>query len=359
MPAHLSAVALAGAAVAAAAPFPLPVLTPFGANSIRVQWAPPGLPLVNSSYSPFLDEPVSSSRVVTRSSTSLTAGNLAIAVDAATGFITATRVSDGAVLLTQTNLSWGPPVARGRFPSAEVAFAGRASDETLVGMGEQGLSDHVALERPFERSFVDTEYYGYNSGRQAFMPVYFSSRGYGLVVAQQGYGFLRVDVAPYFSAFNASSTATVDMWITTTPDDAVFDAAHPHPFLALLEQYADAVGHAPPMPAFAAGFIACKDRYRNQSQLLDVAHGYIDRGIPISMIVIDWFHWENLGDMSLKPACWPDPQGMVDELRSLGIELMTTHWPFMSESSVHRAEYEAAGALAINASSNAADVFWE
>jgi len=63
--------------------------------------------------------------------------------------------------------------------------------------------------------------------------------------------------------------------------------------------------------------------------------------------------------MSLKPECWPDPQGMVDELRALGIELMVTHWPFMSPTSVHRAAYEAAGALAVNASSGAADTFWE
>ena len=54
-------------------------------------------------------------------------------------------------------------------------------------------------------------------------------------------------------------------------------------------QYADAVGYAPLMPAFASGFIASKDRYRNQSQFLDVAHGYIDRGIPISMLTVDWY----------------------------------------------------------------------
>jgi alpha-glucosidase (family GH31 glycosyl hydrolase) len=42
--------------------------------------------------------------------------------------------------------------------------------------------------------------------------------------------------------------------------------------------------------------------------------------------------------MALKPECWPDPQGMVDELQGLGIEVMTTHWPFMSTESVHRAE---------------------
>ena len=172
-----------------------------------------------------------------------------------------------------------------------------------------------------------------------------SSAGYGMMITYPGYGWLRVDVAPYQSAYNASSIETLDIWLTTTPGNPVYSAGTPHPFLSLLSQYADAVGYAPPMPAFASGFIASKDRYRNQSQFLSVAHGYIDRGIPLSLLTIDWFHWDNLGDMSLTPVCWPDPQGMVDELKGLGVELMVTHWPFMSKESVHRAAYEAAGAL--------------
>lgn len=51
-------------------------------------------------------------------------------------------------------------------------------------------------------------------------------------------------------------------------------------------------------------------------------HRYVERGLPIAMIVIDWFHWVEMGDFGLKPQCWPDPQAMVDELRTLGIELM-------------------------------------
>lgn len=102
----------------------------------------------------------------------------------------------------------------------------------------------------------------------------------------------------------------------------------------LLHNYVDVVGHAMPMPFWSTGFIQvklcielnfcscsaqCKDRYRNQSQLLNVARGYAERGLPVSMIVIDWFHWVNMGDWALNPHCWPDPQAMVDELRSLGI----------------------------------------
>ena len=31
-----------------------------------------------------------------------------------------------------------------------------------------------------------------------------------------------------------------------------------------------------------------------------------------------------MGDWQLNPACWPDPQAMVDELHGMGIELMVT-----------------------------------
>jgi hypothetical protein len=47
------------------------------------------------------------------------------------------------------------------------------------------------------------------------------------------------------------------------------------------------------------------------------------------------------------------------QLRGMGIETMITHWPFMSPDSVWRAEYEAAGLLAINRTSGHADLFWE
>jgi alpha-D-xyloside xylohydrolase len=363
MRARAVSLALLLTALAAAAP-PQPVITPYGANSFRVQWAPPGLPVVNSSYSPFLDAPVSSTPSSTAGNVHVN-GNLRVTADAATGLIFATRVHDGAVVFNATALVFGQPRAGGRLPSAQLDAAGVGAGETLVGGGQLGLTGRATLALPFEADYVASEYYRINSGRTALLPLFFSSAGYGVMVAQQGYGNLRVDRAPNTSAFNAYSTATVELWITTVPAPAAAPAAAApaaaavHAVVPLLRQYADAVGHAPPMPAFAAGFIASKDRYRNQSQLLDVAHGYVDRGIPLSVLVIDWFHWANLGDMSLDPRCWPDPAGMVDELRGLGVELMTTHWPFMSPSSVHRAAFEAAGALAVNVSSGAADTFWQ
>src|SRR4051812_44814167 len=119
--------------------------------------------------------------------------------------------------------------------------------------------------------------------------------------------------------------------------------------------WVDAVGHAPVLPPWAAGFWQCKNRYANQSQLLQVlslllspllffflllpssssflllpsssssssfflpllsclvssllyscndliefspkvANGYYSRGINVSVIVIDYMHWPLMGD---------------------------------------------------------------
>jgi hypothetical protein len=176
---------LLAAALAGAQPPPQPVVTPFGANSFRLQWAPPGLPVVNSTYSPFLDTPASSTPFSVAGSV-YTNGNLRVTVDPATGLFAATRVSDGAALVAATSLAFGPPLARGRFPSAQLETTGAAAGETMVGMGEQGLTGRATLALPFEVNYIDSEYYGYNSGRTAFMPLLFSSAGYGVMAAQQG-----------------------------------------------------------------------------------------------------------------------------------------------------------------------------
>ena len=350
-------------AVAAAQDAVVPTVTvrAWGANSYRLSWASPGGytcadPVL---LTPFLPAPLSSTPSWSASDGSTyTNGNLQVAVDAATGLVTATRLSDGAVVLRQRSIAWGAAIAAGDPPSAELVLDGPSADETLVGMGERGLDDTVVLPLPFHREVWEAEYYAFNEGRSAFLPLWFSSLGVGTMLTMSSYGSVKLDRGGA-TTLNSSSVRCLEVWVTVTPDTPVYAEGVPHPFLALLRQYADAVGYAPRMPAFAAGFIASKDRYHNQSQFLAVARGYADRGLPLSMLVVDWFHWVALGDMKFNAACWPDPAGMIAELRGMGIETMVTHWPFMSATSAHRAAFESAGALAINASSGQADVFWQ
>ena len=99
------------------------------------------------------------------------------------------------------------------------------------------------------------------------------------------------------------------------------------------------------MPKFASGFWQCKLRYKTQEELLKVAHEYKDKGLPINVIVIDFFHWPNQGEWKFDPKYWPDPKGMVDELKQLGIKLMVSIWPTVDVNSENYDEMNDKGYL--------------
>jgi alpha-D-xyloside xylohydrolase len=101
-----------------------------------------------------------------------------------------------------------------------------------------------------------------------------------------------------------------------------------------MHSFVDAVGHAPLLPSYAAGYWHSKNRYESSSQLLDAARGFRDRGINVSVIVVDFHHWVHMGDFSFDRRNWSDPAGMVAELRRLGVEqVMVSAWPFLAEHS--------------------------
>ena len=56
-------------------------------------------------------------------------------------------------------------------------------------------------------------------------------------------------------------------------------------------------------------------------------------------------HWVAQGDWKFNEKCWPDPQGMVDQLATQGIETMVTYWPFQTVASQHWDEFNSSGFL--------------
>eukprot|EP00118_Oscarella_pearsei_P013982 m.116749 g.116749 ORF g.116749 m.116749 type:complete len:430 (+) comp37585_c0_seq1:1063-2352(+) len=100
-----------------------------------------------------------------------------------------------------------------------------------------------------------------------------------------------------------------------------------------MQNYIDAVGHAPVLPEFAAGYWHSKNRYSSQAELLDAARNFSQYEIPVSFIIIDYFHWKHMGDWSFDSTYWPDPRAMVDEVEQLGMRIMVSVWPFSSPQS--------------------------
>ncbi len=149
---------------------------------------------------------------------------------------------------------------------------------------------------------------------QITIPFMISSMGYGFLWNNPSVG--RAVFGKNITTWEASSSKCIDYWITAGDTPAEIE-----------ENYASVTGYAPMMPDYAMGFWQCKLRYQTQDELLNVAREYKKRGLPISVIVIDFFHWPYMGDWRFDEEYWYDIEGMVKELKELGIELMVSVWP--------------------------------
>ncbi|MCQ4086562.1 glycoside hydrolase family 31 protein [Saccharibacillus sp. JS10] len=167
---------------------------------------------------------------------------------------------------------------------------------------------------------------------QTSVPFLLSSAGYGMLWHNPAIG--EASFNTNVSIWSAPSTKQLDYWITAGDTPAEIE-----------EAYANATGKVPMMPEFGLGFWQCKLRYRNQEELLSVAREYVARKLPISVIVIDFFHWTNQGDWKFDEKYWPDPEGMVRELQALGIELMVSVWPTVQTESENYEEMVEKGYL--------------
>ncbi|MET8100513.1 glycoside hydrolase family 31 protein [Streptomyces sp. NPDC005236] len=287
-------------------------IEPWGPDAVRVR-ARLGGPLLEGLPGALLDEPedTASTLELRHGEGRLTVGALTVEVSAE-GLIRFTRTGDDGELLAEERAHFWWPGSRLYTPTGnghhrlEQRFAAYEG-ERLYGLGQHqhGLFDQKgAVLDLIQRNAEVT------------VPVLTSSRGYTLLWNNPAIG--RVELAGNGTRWVADSARQIDYWITAgTPADAQ-------------RRYSAATGRTPMLPEWAAGFWQCKLRYRTQDELLGVAREYRRRGLPLSVIVCDFFHWTHLGDWRFDPAEWPDPAAMQTELAALGVKLVVSVWPSVS-----------------------------
>lgn len=94
--------------------------------------------------------------------------------------------------------------------------------------------------------------------------------------------------------------------------------------------YRELTGRAPMMPIWAFGLWQSRQRYKTQGEILDVARGFRSRGIPLDVIVQDWFYWkaDAWGSHAFDPERFPDPDAMIRTLHdSDHLRYMISVWP--------------------------------
>ena len=193
---------------------------------------------------------------------------------------------------------------------SEVHFAAN-EDERLYGLGQNAngfLNQKGCVIDLYQRHV------------KAVIPFIVSNQGYGFLWNNPGLG--RAELGYDRTRWIAYGCKQMDYYITAGDS-----------YAEILERYADVTGHAPMLPYWASGFWQCKNRYKTQEEFLEVAREYKRRSLPLSVLVIDYLHWERTGDWKLDPEFWPDPEAMVKELDEMGVRIMISPWFLVNRES--------------------------
>lgn len=235
---------------------------------------------------------------------------------------------DGSELLAETPAHHTWPPARhwrpgpGGLHHVAVRFRGYG-EERLYGLGQHshGLLDHKGTVTDLTQRNGDVS-----------IPFLLSSRGYGFLWNNPAVG--RVELGRTATRWVADATDQVDYWVCAadTPDK-------------IISAFTQCTGRPPKLPSWASGFWQSKLRYRSQAEVLDVVEEFGHHRLPLSVLVVDYGHWEHLGDFRFDPEHWPDPAGMVEQLAEAGVRVMVSLWPMTTVKADTFQEMEARGYL--------------
>ena len=195
--------------------------------------------------------------------------------------------------------------------------------EKIYGMGQY-------QQETFDLKGCNLELAHRNS--QASVPFYLSSLGYGFLWHNAAIG--EVHFGSNTTEWIAEDTKQLDYWITAGDTPAQIE-----------EAYTAVTGRTPMMPEYGLGFWQCKLRYYNQEQVLQIAREYKKRGIPVDVLVIDYYHWPRCGDWRFDEEYFPDPKAMIKEIQDMGIRVMVSIWPQVDWRSENYEEMRQQGLL--------------
>lgn len=307
----------------------------WGSDSIRIRLSPDVI-IQTPDYQALLPEKPNFNKEVCREPNvnAFVNGNIKFILNADNQTWSIQRLSDGLVLIQVQSIKFLPyhyPVSV-YLPIYTLYTLSlnytHIQNGYLYGLGEHHYGYNITLAyHNFHLPFVFSSTAPANA--DITIPWYIHTAGFGFLWNQPGYGSFDVQNDTQIM-WSANATHQLDLWITTIPEDKASSSSS---YSYIMKNYVDVVGHPNRLPHFASGFWHCKNRYRTQEELLDVARGYHERQIPVSVIVIDYHHWTTYGDWKFNNTCWPNIPQMMNELKSYNMNLMVSVWPHVAENS--------------------------
>lgn len=230
-------------------------------------------------------------------------------------------------------------------------------DERIYGLGQDPMAN---LDQNGSERRMWNIYGNFRRSGSASIPFYSSSEGYGLLLnSAYPSRFCIGRAVPSEMTSRAGELWAPAPWEwgvssgETDPNELsiILDDGRMDVFLfcgdasEIQRRYQDLTGAAPIPPKWAFGFIQCKNRYRTQEEVLQIAREYREKKIPCDAIVIDWQWYKHPGDLAWNKEAWPDVRAMKEELRRLGFHLMLAQHPFIHKDSLNFKEFSEKGFL--------------
>lgn len=97
----------------------------------------------------------------------------------------------------------------------------------------------------------------------------------------------------------------------------------------VIAQMRDLTGQVPMFPLWTYGYWQSRERYKSQSELLEVVSKYRELGVPLDGIIQDWQYWGNNylwnGMEFLNPE-FPNPKQMINEVHNQNAHIIISIW---------------------------------
>lgn len=204
-----------------------------------------------------------------------------------------------------------------------VTFDGVAPGE-LYGAGERGHSLRLNGD---SLVMYNRQNYGYTEGDPRIsqmgitMPYFASDKGYGVLFDDYNEALLVLgDTITYESA--------------TPYGLSYYFINGDHSLRGVTEGYTRLTGRQDLPPFWSLGYITSKYGYHNQKEALGAIDSLKSQGYPVDGMVLDlyWYGVEtDMGRLAWDAGQWPDHKGMIDSLRSMGVNLVTISQPYVNK----------------------------
>jgi len=197
-----------------------------------------------------------------------------------------------------------------------------AHDEDLYGLGEQFARINRVGQR-FELWAADA--YGISHHRTyKNIPFLWSTRGYGLFVNTTFRVTFDLATISYMAHGFTHEGPELDVFLIYGPGPA-----------DILRHYCELTGYAPIPPRWSFGLWMSRCGYQNQAEVEQVAEGLRAHDIPCDVIHLDpWWMGEpgNWCALQWDESRFPDPAGLIGNLRERGLRLCLWEHPYVAEN---------------------------